>query len=148
MAITSVNDIKQWFRTNLFPTESQFWNWLDSFRHKSEAIPMADVTGLVDELQAKANADQLAVLNNVIVVAPGEYSKVIPAGTLIRTFWVMADVDIVYSVGTAPGGTDIIDNEATTDTESVYDKKVPCKNSKTLYFTGTTGNTTIIILKQ
>lgn len=147
MAIQTVDTIKQWFREFLYPTQQQFWDWLDSFRHKSDAIPMDDVDGLTDELATKATTAQLAALNNVITVGPGEYSKVIPAGTRICSFWVLADSDFAYSVGTTPGGTDIIDGEPTDNYESSYDKKVSCRTQKTLYFTGISENTTILIFK-
>lgn len=54
MAITPIATIKNWFRTNLIPTESQFWSVFDSYRHKSEKVPVADVEG-INELIAPFN---------------------------------------------------------------------------------------------
>lgn len=49
MAVVTLNTIKNWFKTGLIPTQQQFWDTWDSFRHKSEKIPVADVEG-IDEL--------------------------------------------------------------------------------------------------
>ncbi|KQB39478.1 hypothetical protein [Flavobacterium aquidurense] len=49
MAIQTLNTIKNWFRTGLKPTQAQFWDTWDSFRHKYEKIPAKDIEG-IDEL--------------------------------------------------------------------------------------------------
>ncbi|AOW09530.1 hypothetical protein [Flavobacterium gilvum] len=46
MAVTALDTIKNWFKTHLKPTQAQFWAMLDSFRHKSEKVPVADIEGL------------------------------------------------------------------------------------------------------
>lgn len=55
MAIVSLNTIKNWFKTGLKPTQAQFWDTWDSFRHKSEKVPAADVEGIDALLLAKAD---------------------------------------------------------------------------------------------
>lgn len=46
MAITALNTIKNWFKTGLIPTQAQFWDTWDSFRHKYEKIPVAEIDGI------------------------------------------------------------------------------------------------------
>lgn len=46
MALQSLKTIKSWFRTGLKPTQTQFWDTWDSFRHKSEKIPATDIEGM------------------------------------------------------------------------------------------------------
>ncbi|RKR11618.1 hypothetical protein C8C83_3358 [Flavobacterium sp. 90] len=46
MAIQSLKTIRSWFRTGLKPTQLQFWDTWDSFRHKSEKIPAKDIEGI------------------------------------------------------------------------------------------------------
>lgn len=67
-----INTIKNWFKTGLKPTQSQFWDWLDSFWHKDDDIPSAKIEGLGDALngvsqyaetlstQAQQNAENYA----------------------------------------------------------------------------------------
>lgn len=56
MATTPLNTIKNWFKTGLKPTQAQFWATLDSLRHKDEAIPIAAIENLQEELDSKADS--------------------------------------------------------------------------------------------
>lgn len=55
MAIVNLNAIKNWFKTGLKPNQEQFWDMLDSLRHKNEKVPAADVEGIDDLLFSKAD---------------------------------------------------------------------------------------------
>jgi hypothetical protein len=57
MAIVSKNNIKKWFKTNLHPTQLQFWDWIDSYWHKSEPIPVDKINGLQDLLGEKTDSE-------------------------------------------------------------------------------------------
>ncbi|MBS7233605.1 hypothetical protein KHA90_21560 [Flavobacterium psychroterrae] len=46
MAIQKLDTIKQWFKTGLKPTQSQFWDTWDSFRHKYEKVHVKDIDGI------------------------------------------------------------------------------------------------------
>lgn len=60
MAKVSLTAIKNWFKTGLKPTQAQFWDTWDSFRHKDDAVPAAEVEGLNALLAGKAEATHLA----------------------------------------------------------------------------------------
>jgi hypothetical protein len=53
MAIQTLNTIKNWFKTNSKPTQSQFWDTWDSFRHKNEKVSVGDLDGIEELLQDK-----------------------------------------------------------------------------------------------
>ena len=57
---TSINILKGWFTTGKFPTQTQFWAWLDSFRHKDESVPVNEIEGLNELLVLKADIESLA----------------------------------------------------------------------------------------
>lgn len=57
MAIVDRNTIKDWFKTAKKPTQEQFWNWIDSFRHISEKLSITDVTNLQEQLNGKATSN-------------------------------------------------------------------------------------------
>jgi hypothetical protein len=91
MAIQSINTIKNWFKTGLKPTQAQFWDWLDSFRHKSDKVPVAEIEGINELLLAKASADilnshlsdpsahsQLLIKSRIIPVGEFLVFKVLP----------------------------------------------------------------------
>jgi len=61
MAITSLNTIKNWFKTNLVPTQNQFWATFDSFWHKGESIPINKIDSLIEFLDAKVDDEILAL---------------------------------------------------------------------------------------
>ena len=57
MAIQTLSTIKNWFRTNLKPTQSQFWDTWDSFRHKNEKVAVEDLDGIDELLQNKVERE-------------------------------------------------------------------------------------------
>jgi len=59
MAIQTLNTIKKWFKTGLKPSQDQFWDTWDSFRHKFENIPVKDIEGLETTLDSKAERSHL-----------------------------------------------------------------------------------------
>lgn len=59
MAIQALNTIKKWFQTGLKPSQNQFWDTWDSFRHKFEKVPLEDVEELESILNAKAEKSEL-----------------------------------------------------------------------------------------
>ena len=46
MAKVSLTTIKNWFKTGLRPTQEQFWATWDSFFHKDDKIPIAQIDGI------------------------------------------------------------------------------------------------------
>lgn len=82
MAIVSLTTIKNWFKTGLKPTQSQFWDVWDSFRHKSEAIPYVEIEGL----------DAVLLAQDVKINAIALPDDIIKEGSLIVT---STTVDII-----------------------------------------------------
>ncbi len=66
MAITTIEQLKQWFRKGLYPTQAQFWAWLDSYRHKSESVPMSEVSGLTGVLNNKYEKSEAQSLERAV----------------------------------------------------------------------------------
>nr|WP_315175551.1 hypothetical protein [uncultured Flavobacterium sp.] len=55
MALQTLNTIKDWFKTGLKPSQTQFWDTWDSFRHKDEKVPVAEVEGMDEIIDSKAD---------------------------------------------------------------------------------------------
>jgi hypothetical protein len=53
--MTGLNTIKNWFKTGLKPTQTQFWDTWDSFWHKEDRIPVTQIDGVDNLLDQKAN---------------------------------------------------------------------------------------------
>ena len=59
--IADRNTIKSWFQKGMKPLATQFAAWIDSFWHKTDTIPTANIEGLEDTLNKKA--EQMDVNN-------------------------------------------------------------------------------------
>jgi hypothetical protein len=63
MAIRERNKLKGWFQTGSYPTQDQFWDWLDSFIHKTEdQVSIENIAGLRNLLDAKADLEAYMIL--------------------------------------------------------------------------------------
>ncbi len=49
----SISQLKDWFRRGKYPTEAQFADWLDSYFHKDETVPVSRVENLAWLLNGK-----------------------------------------------------------------------------------------------
>lgn len=58
--MASISQIKDWFKKGLKPTQAQFYAVFDSYRHKSEAIALNEVTGLTGVLASTPTTIQLS----------------------------------------------------------------------------------------
>jgi|GEM_PF-5070652 len=63
MAIQTLNTIKNWFKTTLKPSQQQFWDTWDSFRHKLDKVPVKEVEGIDELLNTKA--DKIALNDHI-----------------------------------------------------------------------------------
>lgn len=57
--MTDKNIIKNWFKSGAKPTQEQFWNWQDSYWHKTEIIPQNQIQNLDTTLANKADSSAL-----------------------------------------------------------------------------------------
>jgi hypothetical protein len=66
MAIQDRNKLKSWFVTGAYPVQNQFWDWLDSYIHKSEdQISIDNVASLRDILNQKADQETYSAMFNL-----------------------------------------------------------------------------------
>lgn len=59
MSKQTLNTLKNWFRTGLKPTQQQFLDAWDSFWHKDDRIPAANIENLDSRFEQKADLDAL-----------------------------------------------------------------------------------------
>lgn len=74
MALRNIAQLKAWFKVGLYPSESQFHDWLDSFFHKEEKIPISSVDQLSEQLNRKypdSDGKELEKKHNILA----EYTK-------------------------------------------------------------------------
>lgn len=103
MAVQTINQLKQWFQTRDKPTQQQFWDWLDSFVHRSEGIAIENVSGLLDMLVDKADVSSL---DNYLQISAGMVLAPIAADLLLLSpadarFVLVAGVGIFSAFATS-----------------------------------------------
>lgn len=69
MAIKSIEKLKGYFRRGMYPTEEQFGDLVDSMRHRSELLALADVEGLTRALNGKLGTEEAERLERSVKVA-------------------------------------------------------------------------------
>ncbi|SNR32716.1 hypothetical protein [Flavobacterium sp. ov086] len=74
MALQTLKTIKNWFRTGLKPTQAQFWDTWDSFRHKSDKVPVGDIEGIDELLDSKTDESDFKTINGESILGSGDIS--------------------------------------------------------------------------
>ena len=137
MATQGRSILKSWFSAGKKPPESQFWDWIDSFWHKTEdSIPIANITSLDAALQDLQ--DQITALgSNVTVVSvSGSNSTVLAASILYDVIVIEGTPGNSYSIGATPGGNEILEGSIGSSPE-VITLYLYYASQVTIYFTGT-----------
>jgi hypothetical protein len=141
MAIQPINTIKAWFVTGAKPLQNQFWDWLDSFRHRSEAIKFTD-------LDAALQNDINSISGFPITLAPGTASWVAPVDMVIELVRVYDPAPITFRMGTTPAGSEVWEDQNITSVNRLLRQDIDATAATTYYFTGVTVNTVIKIYKR
>lgn len=71
MATRSIAQLKSWFRKGLYPTEQQFADLIDSFRHKNEPVEVADVPDIADAINKKYDKSEAKILTERVDALDG-----------------------------------------------------------------------------
>ncbi|MBC9915007.1 hypothetical protein [Chitinophaga varians] len=105
MAIQSRNKLKSWFQTGAYPTQVQFWEWLDSFLHKTEdQIGIDNISGLRQLLAAKADQEAYATLYQLLQETIARTAKIVRTDITSP----MSDKDLNTLYPQAAKGTQVI----------------------------------------
>lgn len=149
MAVQILSTLKSWFETGDKPTQNQFWDWLDSFRHKSDAVPMGDIAGLDTALAGLASQVSLDALKaiSLSVLSPVTSASInIPAGTIINKLRIKSSSAMTFNLGTSGGGTQILNAEVLSANQvGIYQIDFDCETLTTIHFSALAGDTNIKI---
>jgi hypothetical protein len=73
MAVRTRTALKNWFKRGLKPLEAQFADWIDSFWHMGDDIPMESIDGLEDALNDLATSIGSGGVPANVVIDCGDY---------------------------------------------------------------------------
>ena len=76
MATKTTDQLKSYFRKGMYPTEGQFADLIESFRHKDEKVTIAEVKDLPQTLNGKYNASEGEILEKRQQVLDGKVKRV------------------------------------------------------------------------
>lgn len=141
MAIQPINTLKAWFVTAAKPLQNQFWDWLDSFRHKLEKIFFSD---LDPSLQNDINN----ISGFPITLNPGTASWTVPVDMVIEFLRVYDPAPLTFKMGTTVGGDEVWEETEIDATHRLLRQDIDASAGTTFYFTGVTVNTIIKIYKR
>lgn len=138
MPKVSLATLKNWFKTGLKPTQTQFWDTWDSFWHKDDLIPQASVDGLADALTGLPTEEQLAQLDDLVtaVSVSGSGSLSIAAGKLLWKVVLIPTADGRAKAGLTAGGSDFFDRVVTDGVPRIFNPDHYFSSAGTLHFTG------------
>lgn len=121
--------VKRWFKTNLKPTQAQFYTFFNSIRWKDEKVATSDVDGLDVILAGKAERSVLSAVKSDVSNIKIEVEKglkvmedisldgivseelILPQKALVKAIRINGDSSII--VGSTEGQDDIADNTST-----------------------------------
>lgn len=144
----NIDTAKTWFETHDYPTQEQFAQTFDWLRWKDERIPINEVQGLQDALNA------LALPLETYVTAGADHNYSIPAGYSLEQVWIVPIADcspFITSFGSVEEG-DIVPE----DPEAIVTPakglmlllNMFCVAAKTIVFKGLPIGSKIIIKKR
>lgn len=141
--------VKPWFVTGAYPTQSQFYQWMDSILWTDDAIAIAKITGLQTLLNTIITLAQVQALYREVINLISDGIYIMAPGLIITGIVIDSPVDITLRIGTTLGGNDILDDLAITGgTPEPITLTAYAKTEKTIYFSGIAASTDIIILKN
>lgn len=148
--IRPLTTLKSWFETGDKPTQAQFWDWLDSFFHKEEQLPISSVQGLSTALNSKADAAALDALMPDVVTGTSptmEFGQ--NGGFIFHKFRVKSTSAMPdFKIGTVPGGGQIYQDTIAANTATIVTLDYDLQDPSVLFFSGLAGNWQIKIILQ
>lgn len=76
---TSKTDLQKYFEKGAYPTQEQFYDWMESYHHKSDKIPIGGVDTLINTLNSKASTADCDALNSKIETLKNQKQEYIRA---------------------------------------------------------------------
>ena len=153
MAIQSTNTLKNWFKRGLKPLQQQFYDWLDSYWHKDEKIPISTVEGLEGLLNNLPSTDAISSL--VDIFAPevfnttSDLAYTLKANRRLQSVIIIPSVISTIRIGSFNGSEDImIESTIAANEAFILDCAIYAATEMPVYINGITEATQILIYKR
>ena len=153
MAKQNISTLKNWFKRGLKPLQQQFADWMDSYWHKDEAIPISSINNLSETLntlpsQAAINS-LIALLLPDIINASTDQVYTLTANKRLQTIIIIPTVEETVKIGTINGAEDILVTTSLMAGEPfILDCAMYAISDMPVYINGIIGSTQILIYKR
>lgn len=153
MALQNINTLKSWFKRGFKPLQQQFYDWMDSYWHKDEKIPMSGVLGLesiLNTLPSQETINALVALFVPEVFNPtANFVYTLKANRRLASVIIIPSVYSTIRIGTFDGGEDVmIEANISANEPFILDCAVYAAADKSIYINGITAATQILIYKR
>jgi hypothetical protein len=153
MAVQNINTLKNWFKRGFKPLQQQFYDWMDSYWHKEEQIPITSVNGLESILNTLPSTDSISTL--VALFLPETFNTstdlvyTLKAGKRLQSVIIIPSAESAIRIGTFPGGEDVmIESTISTNETFILDCALYAVADRPVYITGITDTTQLLIYKR
>jgi hypothetical protein len=153
MAIQNINTLKNWFKRGFKPLQQQFYDWMDSYWHKDEQLPMSSINGLesiLNTLPSQQTINTLLALSvPEIISATADYVYTLKANTRLQSVIIIPSADVTIRIGTVNGGEEVmIESFIPANETFILDCALFTLADKPVYINGITSSTQFLIYKR
>jgi hypothetical protein len=153
MAIQNINTLKSWFKRGFKPLQQQFYDWMDSYWHKDEKLPITSVNGLETILNTLPSQDAINTLLTLcvpdIINATADHVYTLNTGRRLQSVIIIPTGAVTIRIGTTNGGEEIMIESAIQSNETfILDCALYAAANMPVYITGITSSTQLLIYKR
>jgi hypothetical protein len=107
--------LKNWFLTALKPLQQQYHDWMDSYWHKDELIPMEAVDFEIPDFPDPGVIETLIeLMQPVVIEASGPVTVTMPAGLLLQDIVVLSTLGQEVTISQTIAGAEIAEAQTIT----------------------------------
>ena len=153
MAIQNINTLKSWFKRGFKPLQQQFYDWMDSYWHKDEQLPISSVNGLENILNTLPSRESINALATLflpeLINATADFVYTLKANSRLQSVIIIPSAEVTVRIGTSIGGEDVmLESTIPANDTFVLDCAVYAVADKPVYISGVTAPTQFLIYKR
>lgn len=153
MAIQNINTLKNWFKRGFKPLQQQFYDWMDSYWHKDEQLPISSVNGLENILNSLPSQESISALLASflpeVINTNANYVYTLKAGRRLESVIIIPSAEATISIGTVIDGEDVmIASTIQANDTFILDCALYAVADKPVYINGITDPTQFLIYKR
>jgi hypothetical protein len=153
MAIQNINILKSWFKRGFKPLQQQFYDWMDSYWHKDEQLPISSVNGLESILNTLPTADSINSLLTLFlperINATADYVYTLKTGSRLDSIIIIPAADVTLRIGTVNGGEEVmVESTIVANVPFILNCALYAVADVPVYINGITAPTQLLIYKR